>query len=77
MSNASPRHAIDIGRLRTRRREDDRMGVNVRSSNWDISYSLLSNQPICQSAGQWDATEQGRWDVREFVTRLGEQFPTI
>lgn len=33
------------------------MGLHVRSSNWDISYSLLSNQPICQSAGQWDATE--------------------
>lgn len=77
MSNASSRHAIDIGRLRTRRREDDRMGVHVRSSNWEISYSLLSNQPICQSAGQWNATERGRWDVREFVTRLGEQFPTI
>lgn len=77
MSNASSRHAVDAGKLRTRRREDDRIGLHVRSSNWDISYSLLSNQPICRSAGRWDAPEGGRWDVREFVTRLGEQFPII
>lgn len=36
--------------------ESDQKGVcvHVRSSNWEISYSLFSSQP-----GLWDATEGG------------------
>lgn len=52
-------------------------GLYVRSSNWDISYSLLSSQSVSQSVGWWDATDEGGRDAREFVTRLREQFPVL